>query len=1219
MAQFSSSYLAPTVTTDVVYEQGGVSLFGDARIPVLIGEGAETRTLPGIEMHRGSSAVADDLRVGENLTAQVDGTTRTFTLTYGPVVRGDGTGSVTNDPTAITAYTLDPQLNKIPLRVISLTGATRQFQLHDLLTEDSPLLVTYHFKRTDTKIVDEDLSDQIPTFASWSHQGVSFSLTQPGFSGNTVSLAFTKGANAAAGKSDIVAVSGIGTDVLSIELMKPNGTLRTSYDLITLALMGIQTKSGGQLVYTGPTVGDPVALNTQALAQFTGGTGQNTNRTFKLRNVPVVDGTNGGRVTNLPSKIAVSLSGRPVNAVALDGNSGLFTLATGAMPTDRLKVTYYTNTYQDSFDILPTANAIKVLNAGYAPGRSDFADGTDFLLGDDGNIYWGNAAVLKQGTSTSGYLPFEPASVTTSLVDEKVYLRPCTGAVDGVNTAFTLQDLPCDGSGLGSVTDNPFLVNVYVGASPREAYAAGPVKVTRLTGRRGLLVLADPPTDTDQVYATYWRNIMGNHKFTMSVVAPGGPGAGSYRVKDQIENSMPFLNVDGTVVTDAAAAITGLVWPGGRADLRGVAGKSPDEIVTLTFQDDGAEVTVPALQAQNTASLPGVLFQAVTPGVGPNSADVAAPDVLKPALQIVSQTAVPDSAAIVVTGQLITININSDSSDPARQVRTLGEIVDLVNAGAFTDTSNMLGGLTATLLQGWDAGSKAHANAKFGFQGGAAAVTNPAAYRFKVTSSRTTSQAEADGLGLTGGVTTAGGSPAIGATGYLNQTYIDPVTGVSFTLVDPSLAFDANENAAVDYGFTTVPSPAYQFRAGDTVRLKVTADGVFPVGSLGHNSVYGVRVTVPSTYGMFPGDSLEVTTHAHAGAEPKVGDYYYLDLVVEKTDAEFNTLTYFTNPDRLAAEYGEAVPENKLSLGAKLMFLNGAGIIATKQVRKEKGQTLASDAVYIDAIASLKTSLPGRDHKADVIVPMSTSENVIQYLAQHLNTQASPRNKGEALGFAGLSTYTSSSEAMLLATSLSSERMILVYPGAVIISVNQGNVSTPYAVGGEFLAAALAGLYLNPKNDVATDLTLQVLSGFEGLVRQTEDPEMDMLATSGITVLTEVKGGLEIRQYVTTSTDNVLRIEPYVTSTVDYTRRRTRQVLKQFVAKKNIQNRLTDIAVAVNGLMGQLVEDEILTAYKPAEVSASKTDRRVVNVKVPINPMLSVLWINVTFNVSQTA
>ena len=62
MASFSA-YIAPTVTTSVVYEQGGVTLFGSTVIPVLIAEGQETRTNPGIELIRGSSAIADNLVV----------------------------------------------------------------------------------------------------------------------------------------------------------------------------------------------------------------------------------------------------------------------------------------------------------------------------------------------------------------------------------------------------------------------------------------------------------------------------------------------------------------------------------------------------------------------------------------------------------------------------------------------------------------------------------------------------------------------------------------------------------------------------------------------------------------------------------------------------------------------------------------------------------------------------------------------------------------------------------------------------------------------------------------------------------------------------------------------------------------------------------------------------------------------------------------------------
>lgn len=1225
MAQFSS-YLAPTVTTDVVYEQGGVTLFGDARIPVLIGEGQETRTLSGIEMHRGSSATADDLRVGEPLTAQVDGVTRTYVLSYGPVVSGDGTGTVTSDPTKIQVYTLDAQLNKVPLRVVALNGSSRTFQIADVLLKGSPLYATYNFKRTDTKILNEDLSDQIPSFSTLTFQGVTLKLSQPGFSSTNVTLALTLAASGS-GKTDAQAVEGNGSDVISIELRRTDNTVRTNYDVLQLINAGINTASGGQILYVSPTVGDPIVLAAMPAAHFSGGNGQNTNTTFKVKSAPVVDGTNGGVVTNLPSKIQVTVDGVAAQVVALDGASGLFTLAKGVAATSKLKATYYTNTYQDTFDILPNTNAVKALNVGFAPGRNDFQAGVDYLLGADGNIYWGNAAILKKGIATPGYVPFDGTAVQTSLVDERMFLRPCSGIVDGVNSTFLMPDVPCDGSGMGIVTDNPLLINVYYGSDPVDAYRNGAVRVTRLTGAKGQFTLFNPPpTSTTsspvKVYATYWRNVMGNHSFTAEVLVPGGVGQGTYRLADSSGSPFPALRPGVHHITQANAAVTGLIWPGAKSDLRGVAGKSPDEVITLTFQDDGASVSAPAVQATNTTAAPGILFRANAPTsyTAANSTKAEPVDNGKPAVQLVSKTPVADSAAVTVDGQVISININRDTTDAARQTRTLGEIVELVNAAQVTDGTNLLGGLLASMVTGWDPNAKAQAGHCTGFMGGAAATTTTASTRFEVTSNRTSSDVAADGLGMTGGATTVTGAPGsistVGAEGFLGQTFEDPNTGVAFTLVDPSLAFETNPNAATDYGFTTCPSPAYQFQPGDTVSFVVTHNGVHGVSAAPNLSLYGMKLTVPSTYGMRTGDSLVVTTHDRTGSEPKVGEFYYLDLVVEKTEAELATIQFFTNDTALYNATGPALPENKASLGGKLMFDNGASLIAVRQVKKDEGQLVAGDATYMDAIASLRKALPGQGRKANVIIPMTTSESVIRYLAQHLNTQASPRNKGEAIAFIGLPQFASHSEAQALATSLNSERMILLYPGGAIVTLEQNGSSSDYAVGGEFLAAAMAGLFLNPANDVATDLTLQHLTGIKGLVSTTEEPIMDLLAQSGVTVLVDTASGVEIRQYVTTSTDSVLKVEPYVTTTVDFVRQRTRADLKEFIAKKNIKNRLTDIAVKVNALMAQLVADEILSGFKPATVTASTTDARVVNVSVPINPMMSILWINVTFPVS---
>ena len=176
------------------------------------------------------------------------------------MVTGSGAGVIASDPTLVTVYTLDSQANQIPLQVVSLNGATGVIQISDLLLAGTPLYATYYFKRTDTLVQNQDLSAQIPAFASLIFQGVTLGLSQPGFSGNSVTLALTLAASSH-GVADQQAVSGNGSDAISIELRLPDNAIRTSYDLMNLISAGINTASGGQLTFVAPTVGAPIVLS----------------------------------------------------------------------------------------------------------------------------------------------------------------------------------------------------------------------------------------------------------------------------------------------------------------------------------------------------------------------------------------------------------------------------------------------------------------------------------------------------------------------------------------------------------------------------------------------------------------------------------------------------------------------------------------------------------------------------------------------------------------------------------------------------------------------------------------------------------------------------------------------------------------------------------------------------------------------------------------------
>lgn len=179
------------------------------------------------------------------------------------MVKGDGKGTITNDPKDITVFA-----DGIPILVSNLNGETGKFMTQQIPPVGTDLRVDYYFKRQDTLITNEDISAQVPTYATYALQtGLNISLSMPGASGNKVALAFTKATTVANAKSDALAVSGVGSNNISIEISKvvlvsgtPTVATRTIAEIKNLIEAGIPTLSGGFLTATLAQGADPSAL-----------------------------------------------------------------------------------------------------------------------------------------------------------------------------------------------------------------------------------------------------------------------------------------------------------------------------------------------------------------------------------------------------------------------------------------------------------------------------------------------------------------------------------------------------------------------------------------------------------------------------------------------------------------------------------------------------------------------------------------------------------------------------------------------------------------------------------------------------------------------------------------------------------------------------------------------------------------------------------------------
>jgi len=303
-----------------------------------------------------------------------------------------------------------------------------------------------------------------------------------------------------------------------------------------------------------------------------------------------------------------------------------------------------------------------------------------------------------------------------------------------------------------------------------------------------------------------------------------------------------------------------------------------------------------------------------------------------------------------------------------------------------------------------------------------------------------------------------------------------------------------------------------------------------------------------------------------------------------------------------------------LSLGVNLAVQNGCGTFGCIQIPKQPDTGLGADQDFINAIQSLAQNLPGSAYKAGVFVPLSTSGTVQSFLGSFLLKQAQPRNRGEAMGFIGFNRFTTPNVARAQARGMLNQRVIAMAPFCAAVSITDpttGN-AVEYAVSGEFLAAAMAGLYL--ANDVAQTLTLEKVVGFSRIVQAYDEPTMDAMAADGLTVLEDVgSGSLQVRHYKTTNPTSILYSEPTCTTIADYTRQQFRIGLQQFIGRKNTTSLMNTMTLCAASILQGEMADEIITNYQNLLVVADDADPTLIHVTAQVLPMFSVLYIDVVF------
>jgi hypothetical protein len=426
-------------------------------------------------------------------------------------------------------------------------------------------------------------------------------------------------------------------------------------------------------------------------------------------------------------------------------------------------------------------------------------------------------------------------------------------------------------------------------------------------------------------------------------------------------------------------------------------------------------------------------------------------------------------------------------------------------------------------------------------------------------------------------------------SGVPGQTYTDARTGLRFTVLP------AAEGSYTSGGFFTL-TVSQTFNVAPSIPLY---------------AIPGLETIVTNTVGVPLNDTGTVQTFNPSGLEPANGDFYYISYRYLKQD--FSTRLFRTFK-AIEQNYGTLSPTNRLTLAAYLAIINGAVIVALKQVLKAPNTNQATDQSFITAIKELEVPLPG-NVRPDIIVPLGTSTTVWSYLTQHCEIMSNQRNQSERMGFIGFASGTSPTAAQTVAKGLNSNRMIAVYPDSAVITLTDelGN-SYESLVDGTFMAAAVSGAVVSPAVDVATPYTRRKIQGFTRLPRVMDAVDANQTATSGITVLEDLAPIIRIRQGLTTNMSSVLTRLPTVTQIADYVQQQSRGTLDSFVGTKFLAQRTNEVVTSMTILFKQMVSAQIVGAFTGLNAAVDPTDPTTLQFEAYYQPVFPLLYLVLTFN-----
>lgn len=203
--------------------------------------------------------------------------------------------------------------------------------------------------------------------------------------------------------------------------------------------------------------------------------------------------------------------------------------------------------------------------------------------------------------------------------------------------------------------------------------------------------------------------------------------------------------------------------------------------------------------------------------------------------------------------------------------------------------------------------------------------------------------------------------------------------------------------------------------------------------------------------------------------------------------------------------------------------------------------------------------------------------------------------------------------------AINSSRMILVAPPQVSfnIPVSPLGMNRTYTFNGKYLGVVYGAMMARPEYDVATSMLRKPSKTIVDINPIWDDIKMDKIASKAVTLFSKINAQWTIRDDLTTSRLNqIMQSEPTITMISDDIAKSAIKIFDVAVigAKLKIPTMLEAIKARLLNMLDAKAKDGIIAAYGTPSVSVDPLDPRKVICTIPVQPMFSLKYLDITFS-----